>query len=681
LPRFLPHPTALRRLTTGALCAAGCAAALAAHQPPVPPTCRGGVVLGQIDVSVLDAHRRPVEGLTASDITVLEDGKPRPVVTFVPVTLDAAATPSGGAAWARDVPPDVTTNALRPEGRLVVIMFDWSIRFEDQQLARRIATATIDQLGPDDLAAVVFTSAFASGGTPQNFTADRARLRAAVERPFAMALHNPPVGPGHDPRNGNEVMIDDPEGYESGDCLCRACVPQTIARVADAVRDVQGRRKTLLFIGTYFRSYESLQGPVSRPPAGPPAAVGGIVRPSVFTMACSGPLRDAREKMVRATSLANLTIHTLDPVGIETSLNSPLGGSLQGMRERQADLAVLADLTGGRTVMSTEAPEAQVPALFAESGTYYLIGFTPASPRADGKLHKVDVRVARPDVTVRTVSGYYAADARADEKGRGTRPSGAAAALGGILPRADLPLQVTVAPFASADGPTSTVAVVTGIRQAAPAVAGRPVTVVTAAFDRNGRSVEAQTQTVGVTWRPDRTGTMPYDVLSRLTLEPGRYEIRVAVDAGPNAEASVYSFVDVPDFRKGAVALSGLVLSRVPEGLAAPRDAFDALLPVVPTASRRFAQTDQVGALVRVYQARDSTARPVSLSSRVVDRDDRVRTSGALTLEADRFAGTGAADYRVDLPLAALDRGEYLLTIEAAQGDRTIARHARFHVE
>ena len=71
--------------------------------------------------------------------------------------------------------------------------------------------------------------------------------------------------------------------------------------------------------------------------------------------------------MVRAILLANLTIHTLDPVGMETSLNSPLGGSLQGIRERQSDLAVLADLTGGRTVMNTDAPEAQLPALFAES--------------------------------------------------------------------------------------------------------------------------------------------------------------------------------------------------------------------------------------------------------------------------------------------------------------------------
>ena len=64
----------------------------------------------------------------------------------------------------------------------MVIMFDWSIRFIDQQLARRIARAAVDQLGPADRAAVVFTSAFPHGGAPQNFTADRARLLAAINQ-------------------------------------------------------------------------------------------------------------------------------------------------------------------------------------------------------------------------------------------------------------------------------------------------------------------------------------------------------------------------------------------------------------------------------------------------------------------------------------------------------------------
>src|SRR6266542_2080868 len=285
----------IRTIAAAAAWGAGSVLALLAQQTPpeAQPTFRVGVDVVQVDVSVLDQSRRPVRNLTATDFTVLEDGNARPIVAFVPVELAEPEPVPGQASWLRDVAPDVTTNNVRPEGRLVVIMLDWSIRFEDQQLAKRIAASAVDQLGPGDLAAVIFTSAFANSGMPQNFTADRARLLSAINRPFAMALHNPPVGPAHDPRNGNAVMIDDPEGYESGDCLCRVCVPEAIARVANAVRDVQGRRKTLLFIGTYFRSYEALQGPVSRPALGPPAATTGIVRRSINSTTCSASLKDA----------------------------------------------------------------------------------------------------------------------------------------------------------------------------------------------------------------------------------------------------------------------------------------------------------------------------------------------------------------------------------------------------
>ena len=101
-------------------------------------------------------------------------------------TVNFTVGKSASVPWVRDVAPDVTTNRARPEGRLVVIMFDWSIRFEDQMLAQRIGRAAVDQLGPDDLAAVVFSSGFANGGVPENFTADRTRLvsaRCKVDRP------------------------------------------------------------------------------------------------------------------------------------------------------------------------------------------------------------------------------------------------------------------------------------------------------------------------------------------------------------------------------------------------------------------------------------------------------------------------------------------------------------------
>lgn len=655
--------------------------AVIGQQQPTP-TFRSNVDVVQVDVSVLDKDRKPVQGLTAFDFTVLEDGRARPVVAFVPVELGEPETTSSAAPWVRDLAPDVSTNRVRPEGRLVVIMFDWSIRWEDQVLAQKIARAAVDQLGPDDLAAVVFSSAFGNAGAPQNFTADRGRLLAAINQPFAVALHNPPVGPGHDPRNGNEKMIDDPEGYESGDCHCRVCVPETIGRIADAVRDVQGRRKTLLFIGTYFRMHESLSGPQSR--QGPQFKPGLNGRQVIYPGECSAQVENAREKMQRATALANLTIHTIDPVGMETPENSPMGGSSDGIHERQNDLGALADMAGGRTIMNTGAPEDHMPELFAESHSYYLLAFAPVDREPNGKYHKIDVKVNRPGVNVRTRSGYYAGE----KVVAGNKPSVVApeplTALEGVLPRADVPLAVSAAPFGVAGKQQADVAIVLGVRQqvrAQSAEGSSFVKVLAAAFDRTGRSVNSENQTVGITLPANVVGDFPYEVLSRLALKPGRYELRVALDAPPGQRASVYTYVDVPDFSESPLSLSGLVLSALPAWPIAPPDGFKDLLPIVPTTRREFDRTDRVSAFVRVYQATKEAPRAAELLAQIQDITGRVVTKDAYSLPPDRFAGTSrAADYRIAVPVGRLATGEYLLTIDATESTHTAQRSVRFRV-
>src|SRR5215510_2500705 len=93
---------------------------VAAPQTAVPQTTfRAGVDLVQVDVSVLDKNRRPVRGLTVSDFTLLDEGKPRPIVAFSAVDLPEKADVTL-APWTRDVAADVSTNGLPEEGRLVV---------------------------------------------------------------------------------------------------------------------------------------------------------------------------------------------------------------------------------------------------------------------------------------------------------------------------------------------------------------------------------------------------------------------------------------------------------------------------------------------------------------------------------------------------------------------------------
>src|SRR6185436_179935 len=52
----------------------------------------------------------------------------------------------------------------------------------------------------------------------------------------------------------------------------------------------------------------------------------------------------------------------------------------------------------GPPITQAETPEAQIPALFSESQSYYLLAFSPADGKADGKFHNLSVKVNRPDV-------------------------------------------------------------------------------------------------------------------------------------------------------------------------------------------------------------------------------------------------------------------------------------------
>jgi hypothetical protein len=148
------------------------------QQPP--PVFRTGVDLVRLDVTVLDAHRRPIRDLTAHDFTILVDGVAQAIVAFEPVAMPARDVPT--ATWMREVASDVRTNGLG-EPRLFIIIMDDVVTVADPfaiQTAKQIARAVVDELSPGDLAAVLFTDPIGRRRS-QDLTDDRAKLLEAIE--------------------------------------------------------------------------------------------------------------------------------------------------------------------------------------------------------------------------------------------------------------------------------------------------------------------------------------------------------------------------------------------------------------------------------------------------------------------------------------------------------------------
>jgi VWFA-related protein len=617
-------------------------------------TFRSGIDLVQLDVVVLDKQRRPVTGLAAADFTILQDGKRVPIEAFAAVTLPQPI--ASGVAWLRDIPSDVASNARAESGRLVVIMMDRSIPSGPATVvARAIARSAVDALAPTDMAAVVRTSGFSNEGAPQNFSADKVRLRAAVDMPF-VGLVAPPVMSARD-----GLVKAPPELAHTGDCLCGLCVLETLERVADALVSEGRYQKSILFIGSDILVQEQPQ-------------LGGD---------CSSLIKDARNKALRALDRANVTVHAIDPSGLETLSGGSdyrANSSENPARTlaRQGNLAVLPSYTGGRTVTNTNTPDQIVPQIFEESRSYYLIGLQRTAAGREDQRRNLRVVVNRDDVAVRTRVGYYAA-----EPGH-MAPSGqdpAADAIGGLLPKSDLPLALGLTPHFRLDGRVD-VSVLVGIGhvtsdgEVALNALARRLDVRVGVFDAHAKSVQDEREVIET---PAARGSADVESRSYLSLEPGSYEIRVGVsDAQSGRSGSVYGYVDVPDLRKAALSLSGVAMQVLPEPIAGTPLLIPAVL-TAPTVRRTFAADEVVTAFAQLH-FKDLATSTVAWRFRILDDQGHVILDQSRPVESASVSDAGVADVHVDVPVKSLKPGRYLLTIEASAGEHHQRRDVPFSI-
>jgi VWFA-related protein len=412
-------------------------------------------------------------------------------------------------------------------------------------------------------------------------------------------------------------------------CAPAECLADTLQDAADILPIAPARRKFIVYIS----------GGQPLPVIGPSGS-----RVSV-----------AIDRLYRTLQRANAAVYSVSAPGVTTTGSGEVS---------------LAEATGGRSIVGM-AGRRQVDWWFDETGAYYLLS-VPAPVSGSRAL---SVRTVRPDLRVHTRPRVMAPVETDPADSAGLTPL--EAAIVAPRPEAELPLGVTVAPFASPASGKAVVSVVSAVTGARASGAPTWVADVAAtAFDPGWQPHAADRQTIEVTPRDGAMRTQTVDVIAGLELLPGRYQVRVAAESGGRAGA-VFVDLDVPAFDSAPLSVSGVVLTTTPVPYAAS-PLMAGTLPVTPTTRRLFRSDEAPEVFLRIYQS--SRPRPVSVALRIGDAEGEGIIQGTEDVPAAAFDASGAADWRFVLPLDRLKPGEYLLTISVVLDGRTEVRHVRFAV-
>jgi len=106
------------------------------------------------------------------------------------------------------------------------------------------------------------------------------------------------------------------------------------------------------------------------------------------------------EKALESALAIGASIYAVDMSSLE------VGGSAQ--HQSAASLKSFAEKTGGRFIATPGGPALRdaFTGIAEELGHQYTISYRPANTKHDGKWRKIDVKVSREDLTVRTRKGY-----------------------------------------------------------------------------------------------------------------------------------------------------------------------------------------------------------------------------------------------------------------------------------
>jgi len=634
------------------------------EQPEQTPIFRTDINFVRVDVIVNDREGNPVHNLTQEDFEVTEDGKPQAIQTFKLINVtDNSGIGSDPPREVRNVIEE-QMEAARDDVRLYAIFLDdYHVRLENSMRAREpIAQFVENQLNPADMAGIMYPLWSINDVL---LSRNRKTVASAI-REFTGRKYD------YTPRNMFEEAY---VHYVSTIEAERIRNEVTLTALKGLIIRLGGytdRRKAIVVITEGFTNslpaqvndqFASCNGgpcgnqPRARPdPISQDPALQSRMDSQEFFLQ-SDLLGDLR----RVTELANrynTTLYMVDPRGLapfEFDLSTQGGANVSLTKDRAMldstmdSLRILAENTDGRAIVNSNDLAGGLRQIVRDSSAYYLLGYTSTLDQPDGRFHKINVRVKRPGLQVRARPGYLALTATEAERALTPKKAGpppavteALATLAANTQQRRNLTRTWIGMSPGANGKTK-ISFVWGPTPAAPGV--RRETPAKVSLLAGGANSDLYFRK-----REIPPGRVEFEV------PPGPVDLDIAVEdaAGEVLDRETRKIV-VPSLGLGLTLSTPEVFRgrTLPEWQKLATD--QAALPVI---ERDFRRTDRL--LVRV--GAQSAAGTPEISARMLNRD-----GGEMSALPVTPAGFGGLSH-VDVPLAALPAGDFLIEVTAKDG-------------
>ncbi len=640
----------------------------ATAQAPAPeaeqPVFRGGVNFVRVDAIITDRQGNPVTDLTRDDFEVFEDDQPQTIETFRLVQIDPAApVESTGRLTTRQ---DEENAAADDDARIFVFFLDeYHVRLGSSLAARRHLIEFVQtQLGPKDLVSVMYPL---SPLDSVILSRDHEQLVHAIERFQGRKFD-------YTPRNALEDRYAN-QPTEIVERVRRQVSLSALTGLSVKLGALREGRKAIVLVSEGYLAMlpPQLRGPIATMPGlgnpnrGNPLAGENMQEDRARFMA-EIDVQSELQRVFEEANRSNTAIYAVDPRGLSTGefdIQDNVAGraSQDALRQTQNTLQVLAGETDGRAIINRNDLAAGMKQIVRDASAYYLLGYNSTQSRSDGKFHPIKVRVRRPGVQVRARKGYWALTAvetaKATAPPKAGPPPAVVQSLAGIADAGHRAIHTWIGTAPAETGKTRVTVAWEGVPPV-PGSGGARVGRVTLLAASLGGDEFFRGQ-IGELALPDapwsaRRGAVTFEA------PPGRLNLRLSIEERPDEVLDTDDrTIDVPDFSapEARMTTPRVYVARTPrEFQAIKKDG-----SIAPTATREFRRTE------RLFLRLDGVApggqdAPFAYTARLLNRQGDAMVDLAVTPPAD--AGGVAT---IDLPLASLPAGEFLIEIAAAGPD------------